>query len=265
MDPKKISNLLLQTTNGLIGTTTNFVLYTLYFTLLLPGATTPRRLYKAADDAEQMLDELNYEKIKHAVYHLTTQGLIKRLTKEGRLEITITEAGRKRLVRSLPTYRSDRPWDQHIYLISYDIPKKSNNERDKLRTYIKTTGGALLQESLWINPYNPTRLLSEFTEKNSISGSILISKLGKDGAIGEETLPNLLNRVYHFDNLQKRYDEFIKKYRLSTPSSRFAAIIEYLSILKDDPQIPFPLEPRNFSAKAAYHLFLSVSLHPNAK
>ena len=162
---------------------------------------------------------------------------------EDRLSLAITKQGKQRIREMLPTYKTERPWDNHIYLISYDIPKIANRSRDVLREYIKRTGGALLQESLWINPYNPTLLLESFTRHRDIPGTILVSKLGTDGAIGGETLAELISRVYKLDVLQEAYEEFLETYRRSsgTPKRKLLWIILLFSSA-----IPssFPLEPK---------------------
>lgn len=252
MKRKRIRELLLQATDGLIGTVTNLILSECYFIMLLPGATSPIKIHHASQDAKRLVEELGYDTIKRALNTLIREGLIKRITKQGRIELAITALGRKRLEETIPTYRTNRPWDGHVYLISYDIPNDANKDRNSLRDYIRKTGGALLQESLWLNPYNPTKLLSEFCATHRIAGSVLVSKLGKDGAIGEEKLPNLLSRIYHLEDLWNRYDAFLKRYSKHAPVDAFRATIEYRAILKDDPQLPFALEPQGFPAKRAF-------------
>jgi len=115
----------------------------------------------------------------------------------------------------------------------------------------------VLQDSLWINPFNPTKLIDTFLSERNIPGTVLISKIGKDGAIGNETLPDLLERVYHLDHLRERYDDFIETYSKHT-ASPFAGIQEYLSILADDPQLPFPLLPKDFPDRKAHELYTSL-------
>jgi len=115
----------------------------------------------------------------------------------------------------------------------------------------------VLQDSLWINPFNPTKLIDTFLSERNIPGTVLISKIGKDGAIGNETLPDLLERVYHLDHLRERYDDFIETYSKHT-ASPFAGIQEYLSILADDPQLPFPLLPKDFPNRKAHELYTSL-------
>lgn len=199
-----------------------------------------------------MLDTVNYDTIKRAIAYLVKQGLITRPAKRDALTLSITNLGRERIAQLVPTYRTERPWDGHIYLISYDIPKRHNNSRDLLRDYVRRTGGALLQESLWINPYNPTVILEEFVREYGIVGTVLVSKLGTDGTIGEETLPVLLSRVYQLDELAGRYEAFLDAYRQPAKSPKTKITVDYLAILKDDPQLPFALLPKDFPSENAW-------------
>ena len=209
---------------------------------------------RMVEEVHNMLDTVNYNSIKRAISHLKTQGLILR-PKHDKLTLSITKLGQDRIANIVPMYRTERPWDGYLYLISYDIPKKSNASRDRLREYIRRTGGALLQESLWMNPYNPTLILEDFVRLRRISGTVLVSKLGKDGAIGNENLDVLLDRIYHLHTLVKRYQTFIDTYKQVKHPSLLSLSLEYFSILKDDPQLPFDLLPNNFPAEHAYQLF----------
>lgn len=248
MRSKTVSRQILKVTDGLVGTVTNFILLNLYFLASVGGVKTMGDANRVARDVHRMLDTVNYDTIKRAVGELRKQGLITK-SKRDTVAIAITKLGLARIKETIPTYRNERPWDGHIYLISYDIPEASSTIRDLLRQYIRRTGGALLQESLWINPYNPTLLLEEFTKNHGITGTILISKLGHDGTVGEETLPDLIARVYTLNELAERYEEFVTKGEHP---------MEYLAILKTDPQLPFPLLPEDFPAEAAWKRYQTL-------
>lgn len=260
MRRKDIVNIIGGATEGLLKTATDMVLLVTYLSLTHMSVRNAYQSRRAEEEAYRMLDEVNYQTIKRATYRLIAKGLLNRLSKGGREELIITKFGRKRIEEIIPVYRDKRPWDGHLYLISYDIPKEANEARNLLREYIRRTGGALLQESLWINPYNPTQILADFVTEHEIQGSVLVSKLGKDGTIGEETLPELINRVYHLDDLSERYEAFIQTYPLHAPvkSKLMETTVAYLSILKDDPQLPFPLESDDFAAARAHTHYLTL-------
>lgn len=249
---------LLAITDGVLGTVTDFTLV-LVFSFLSSAKPGRRTMYEALfnDEALRWHDEVNYQAIKSALYRLTTRGFVKRLKNRTGIALAITKQGKERISTTIPRYLTNRQWDGHLYLISYDIPATKNSARNLLRTYIHKTGGALLQDSLWINPYDPSGLLSEFVRARNIPGTILVSKLGKDGTIGEERTEDLLRRVYHLDELADRYDAFIEKFSSKTPLSAFMMFMAYIATLKDDPQLPFPLLPKNFPGGKAYTLFRS--------
>lgn len=261
MKRKEIIRVIGRASEGLFETVTDVFLLASYLSLTHLTVRNTYQAFQAGEDAHRMLDKINYQTIKKVTYNMIAKGLIKRITKEGREEIAITKFGRERIAANIPVYRINRPWDNHLYLISYDIPTQSNDARNLLREYIRKTGGALLQESLWMNPYNPTRILSDFVAEHDIPGSILISKLGKDGSVGDEKLTDLIRRIYQLDDLAERYVSFLNAFpkRNRQGLSPLAAALSYLPILKNDPQLPFPLEPDDFPAARAYQRYRNLT------
>lgn len=261
MRRKHVAQKILQATEGLVATATDLVLFLTILPFALPGAYTHGQVARRVEDVTSLISEdLNYRTIKSTVRKLIEAGLIAKHTKRDAVEIAITKLGRERIEAMVPVYHEDRPWDGHLYLVSYDVPAKPKHKRDMLREYLKRIGGVLLQESLWLTPYNPRDIINDFVQSRGIGGSILVSKLGTDGAIGEETLPNLIRRVYRLDELNDRYADFLDTYEGKRKSrSLFGVATAYLSILKDDPQLPFPLLPKDFLGEQAYHLYHSLT------
>ncbi len=258
MKRKEIIRVIGSVSEGLFESVTDVLLLATYLSLTHMTVRNAYQANRAGEDAHRMLDKINYQTIKKVTYNMVAKGLLKRVSKAGREEIAITKFGRDRLKTIIPVYQVNRPWDGHLYLVSYDIPTQANDARNLLREHIRRTGGALLQESLWLNPYNPARILSEFVAEHDIPGSILVSKLGRDGSVGDEKLPDLIRRVYDLDNLSVRYKSFLNTY---TKRSIYPleATVSYLSILKDDPQLPFPLEPDDFPAARAHKRYLVLT------
>ena len=260
MRKKQVMTKLLQATEGLVATATDFVLFLTILPFALPGAYTTGEVSRRTQDVLDLVGEdLNYRTIKNTIRKLIAAGLVVKNTKRTALELAITKLGRERIEAIIPTYHRDRPWDKHLYLVSYDIPAKPNHKREMLREYLRRIGARLLQESLWLTPYSPRDLVDDFVSVKEIGGSILVSKLGTDGAIGEESLPDLIRRVYQLDALNARYDEFIETYENKKRVIPFKATVDYLSILKEDPQLPFPLEPKEFLGKKAFRLFQAIT------
>ncbi|MBI3559691.1 hypothetical protein HY087_01000, partial [Candidatus Gottesmanbacteria bacterium] len=113
--------------------------------------------------------------------------------------------------------------------------------------------------SVWITPYNPIDLVRSFAEEKELSGTVIVSDLGKDGAVGEEDLRALLVRIYKLEELNGRFEEWLSSVEDSDGIDHHA-IIGFLAILKDDPQLPFPLLPPWWKGDKAYELVKSQLL-----
>lgn len=255
MQRKKLIELIGKSTDFVAGTLTDTILFLFFLYGSSFGKLGSRGIYRAFQESESALSEINYQSIKRAINKLTEEQVFDRTSTEHELTIALTTLGEKRIATAFSTYKTKRPWDENIYLIAYDISNQANPTRNKLRTFIKTTGGALLQESLWMTPYDPREALGDFAREKGIEGTILVSRLGKDGFIGNQRLEELIARVYGYKALANRYDNFIETYRHGRVTSPLSLSFAYYSILKDDPQLPFALEPKNFPGGEAYRLF----------
>lgn len=209
-------------------------------------------VYRSGLVADHFLDKHNYETIKHAVANARRHGFIKKIGRGRRAIPEITEAGKKRLTTILPAYDEKRVWDQRLHLVTYDIPEKKRHDRELLREYLRRIGCGMLQESVWITPYNPIDTIRTFIEENNLAGTIIISDLGSDASIGEEDIHTLLERIYKLDKLNDRYEELLKDSR-QQKNGGHNLLLSYLAILRDDPQLPFSLLPSWWKGDEAYH------------
>jgi len=257
MRKKDIAIQIEKITGDIFGTVADVFLFQTFLVYTIAGKHTHYEIDKAFLNAQALLSEINHKTISQSLSTLIRKKLIKRMTKEGRMEIAITEEGKRRIYERIPTYKTTRPWDGYLYLVSYDIPNKHNNARNKLRLYLRRIGCALLQESLWVTPYNPHEIVEEFVNLHEIPGTILVSKLAKDGSIGDEDTQTMIARVYQLEELKNRYDAFIAHHTPSAHVSLSELAIDYYALLRDDPQLPFKLEPPDFSGTKAYTCFQS--------
>lgn len=229
------------------------VLAGIYFNLEAPFLIKHKK-HLIEDRIGEDLETLNFQKIKSACNRLKQKGLIQYLREKETLP-KITKLGENRLKRIIPFYDKERIWDGLIYVISYDLPRKKNKERDYLRRYLKKINCGMLQQSIWITPYNPTILLSNFINKNNLDGELLIiSSIGKDSTVGGMSKAELMRKVYPLIRINMRYGEFIYNFK-NGKINRDGLVFLYLSILRDDPQIPFSLLPDDWLGEKANMLF----------
>lgn len=242
---------------GVLATTIDVVLFSLLYgaELTTAGHSSPG-VAQAADKALWQLESLAIDKevIKRAIWKATHKGLIRRQRRKDKTFWEITKEGKRRLQSLIPQYDGKRVWDGRIYLITYDIPEKRYKDRNLLREYLRRIGCGMLQASVWLTPYNPKKVLEEFIKKRKLAGAVIVSDIGEDGSVGEEDLDDLINRVYKLDELNERYQEFIEAVKRERLDKRQIAF-KFLSVLADDPQLPFGLLPYNWQGKKAFQLF----------
>ena len=241
---------------GLLSTAVDLVLVSIFYSFEVASAGYGGAR-KAGIRTHEDISGLNYQTIKRAFTRLRRKGLIQS-TKEKLLLPKITAEGKKRLEAILPKYDERRVWDQRIYLVTYDLPIRRNYDRDRLREFLKKIGCAMLQYSVWLTPYNPTKLIEEFTEERNLEGLILVSSLGKDGTIGDKELSELMEEVYHLSELNRRYGGLLIEAKQSN-FSKEKVVFSFLSILQDDPQLPFELLPEDWLGEQAYRLFQKLT------
>lgn len=232
------------------------VLVAIFFNMELL-ATKRKDWQKLEIYVENDLEEFDYEKIKRSIAYLRKKGLIQSGKEKFDLP-QITQAGQRKLTSILPQYDEKRVWSKRVYLITYDLPVNKNKERNYLRFFLKKIGCGMLQKSVWVTPYNPTKLIDEFTKEKSLSDLILVSSLGKDGTVGNLDLKDLFVNVYKLRKLNEEYREFILNVK-KNKSTKDQLVFNYLNILGRDPQLPFQLLPEWWLGDTAYNHFNKIT------
>lgn len=225
------------------------------------------QLWRAGIAADRFLYDINYNILKNAIITAKKRRFVK--TTKRRAWPQITEEGKRRLFSIIPRYDEKRTWDGRMHIITYDIPETHGNDRHLLRDYLRRIGCGRLQDSVWITPYNPIDTIRAFIEEHGLIGNVIVSDMGQDGSIGEEDLRSMIVRMYGLKALNTRYEEFLDE----TDGQKLdqLTVVRYLSILKDDPQLPFSLLPQGWKGTEAYkriksHLhILSKQIRPVSK
>ncbi|HLE49276.1 MAG TPA: PaaX family transcriptional regulator C-terminal domain-containing protein [Patescibacteria group bacterium] len=262
MGQKDISEKVKSITEGVISTSVDLALVSIFYGIEFASSGYSGRGFGASEKALDKISQINYKTIKRSVYYLKRKGLIKTVKQkinEGLTLPSITKEGKDRLNIILPRYHKKRTWDGKIYLITYDFPIDKNVERDNLRDYIKKLGCGILQKSVWITPYNPTGLIESFVKGNNIDNElILISSLEKGETVGGLNLSELLEKVYGLEELNNSYERFINLIKSREIKSKDQIAFSYLAILRNDPQLPFEILPYDWKGDRAYRLFKNI-------
>ena len=238
-------------TEGVFSTMIDATLWLVVYTssMSVPQSSIGQ-LWRAEHAADEFLSSINYETIKRSIAEARRRGLLRSGKRVRKTWPQITEAGKRRLASALPKYEQTRPWDGRMYLVTYDIPEKQKGDRDLLRESMRILGCGKLQESVYVTPYDPREIVAEYVRTHHLSGTIVVSDIGKDGSVGNETLKELVYRVYALDQLNERYEEWLREASGSSVDRWLA--VAYFSILRDDPQLPFALLPKWWKGDEAY-------------
>ncbi len=173
--------------------------------------STSGQVFRAQWAADRFLSQVNYDVIKDAIKHARRRGWFRHSRKRHALP-EITQAGKKRLADILPHYDEQRVWDGRMHLVTYDIPERRYADRQLLREYLKRIGCGRLQDSVWMPPYNPIDTIRTFVEERDLTGTVIVSDMGKDGAIGEEDRRSLIVGVYRLEELNDRYEDWLQEH-----------------------------------------------------
>lgn len=204
------------------------------------------------------MEQINYQSLKRAIYNARQKGWIAPAKKGESVLPVVTKAGKRRVEARLPFYDEERVWDKTLHLVTYDVPEKKRYDREALRDKLLSLGCGMLQESVYITPYNPQEVLRDFITERELKGAVIVSSVGKDGSIGEEDILDLVYRVYKLEKLNERYKDYLSDFAIKGKGKKegepLGAIFSYLSILRDDPQLPFELLPKDWLGGKAYRL-----------
>jgi len=256
---REVNRKIKQISGGLLFNLTDLVLGEMFFSmnLLAETGSSPRRVWRSFYQAQEDLAVVNAQTFSRAIYYLKKKGLIDYVRDDLHSKPRITRQGRARLAAVLPEYLEERPWDGKIYLVTYDIPELQRDDREILRDHLKKIGCGMLQASVWLTPYNPRETLQDFIHKKNLEGLVIVSDLGRGGSVGRMKLEELVDRVYDLSALNSRYALFVSKYKGKKKGEVDGAKVgfEFLSILKDDPQLPFELLTTDWEGEQAYLVY----------
>lgn len=92
-------------------------------------------------------------------------------------KIRLTKRGRE-LLKQIQIYditiiKPDK-WDGIWWLVSYDVPKKFDRQRDHFRFHLKRMGFYQVQDSLWVYPFQCKQEIAVIAKELEISPFIII-------------------------------------------------------------------------------------------
>lgn len=238
---------------GWLGTAADLGLVALYLAVagsgIHPG--NANKIYATAGKLFTSLRSKRLQKsLKHSLYHLSDYGW--------RSGWKISSKGFKRLKDIMPRYIEERDWNGWLYLIIYDIPENLKRSREKLRKQLRQLSDGMIQESVWVSFDDPEPFIEDIIEMNELEDFVLILKTKPVGRARKNLIP-ILASAYGLKNLNLRYEVFLDLVAQNKKPVEELAL-RFLSILKDDPQLPFRLLPEDWLGDKSHNIYLKKIL-----
>lgn len=134
-------------------------------------------------------------------------------------------------------------WDGKWRILSYEIPERKREMRDRLRRQVSSWGLGPWHRSFWITPHpiipDLKQLVSNKEEEQYVQA------FESEHVFGNRSV--LIEKVWETSNLEKKYRLLFKSWHdmLSTQDSKFTklnkVISAYIAILRQDPGLPTEL------------------------
>lgn len=219
--------------------------------------------YLKLDDRTLSFLDLNLnQKTKSTLATMVGEGLLEEREVEGRMEYRISQrTGFIALCLSFPYFRFLKDsWDQKWRILSYEIPEKKRELRDKLRREVAGWGLGPWHRSFWLTPHPIIEQL-----KNLITGKEeerYIQAFEADHVFGDREV--LIEKVWARSQLDKKYRELFKKWHdiLSKDEDKAAKFkkvsSEFITILKTDPGLPKDLLGDSWIGLEAFNIFREI-------
>lgn len=179
------------------------------------------------------------------------EGLVYKLTRAGFAELCLTFPFFRYLVDG---------WDGRWRILSYEIPEKKRELRDRLRREVAGWGLGPWHRSFWLTPHPVTEAL-----KNLIHGKEeekYVQAFESEHVFGDKE--TLIEKVWAKSKLEVRYRELFRVWHetLSTEldkANKFRKVVtEYVTILKDDPGLPRELVGETWIGFEAFTIFKEI-------
>lgn len=208
---------------------------------------------------QKIFDITLNQKTKGTLSALLKEDLIEKSAEE--LKYRLTEKGYQAICLEFPFFRFLKgEWDGLWRIISYEIPEKKREIRDRLRREMRGWGLGPWHRSFWLTPHPIISNLKDLVYGKEEEK--YIQAFESTHVFGD--MENLVEKVWGKSEIDKRYREIFKKWHsiLSQEKPKEDKMKEilrhYIEILRDDPGLPASLVGRKWIGNEAFEIFKEI-------
>lgn len=173
----------------------------------------------------------------------------------------ITEKGFHELCLGFPIFRfMKETWDGKWRILSYEIPEKKRDLRDRLRREVAGWGLGPWHRSFWLTPHpiihNLKLLISQKEEEQYVQA------FESEHVFGDREI--LIEKVWQKSLLDKKYRDLFKKWHdiLSKDEEKTTklkmVVDQYIVLLRLDPGLPADLIGKTWIGYEAFQIFKEI-------
>lgn len=218
----------------------------------ISGLLKENLIQKSADNADNKADSPT-SKINNAANtnNVSEKPGTYRLTDKGFIELCLKFPFFRFLVQK---------WDEKWRVISYEIPEKKRQLRDRLRREMEGWGLGPWHRSFWLTPHaiitELTNLTYQKEEEKYIQAFEADHIFGDRGVLIEKVWgKSLLDKKYRL--LFKKWHEILSKEEDKVDKFR-KVIADYLIVLREDPGLPSQLLGKEWIGYEAFNIFKEI-------
>lgn len=212
------------------------------------------------DKQKELIFDLSFnQKTRGTLSALVREGLVEKSTPEN--TYILTEKGFAELCLTFPAFRyMKNPWDGKWRILSYEIPEKKRELRDRLRREVAGWGLGPWHRSFWLTPHPITGNLKELVSQKEEEQ--YVQAFEADHVFGNREI--LIEKVWGKSDLDRKYRELFKRWHSILSSEgdkndKFRKVVsEYVGILKTDPGLPVELIGQSWIGFEAFTIYKEI-------
>lgn len=136
-------------------------------------------------------------------------GKIEKVIKKGEVYLRLTSSGQEKIKRDFPIVSlQNQKWDKKWRIVIFDIAEVSRRTRDLLRLKLKELGFGMLQESVWLTPYDFLLDFREFLKEKELGDFVYAMEVSHLLAGDSQAL---VNRIWKLNKLNEEYETLLGK------------------------------------------------------
>jgi len=200
------------------------------------------------------------QKTKSTIHSLIKKGALRESSSESNA-YSLTDVGFVDASREFPYFRFlKQDWDGVWRVLSYEIPEKKRELRDRLRREVASWGLGPWHRSFWLTPHP---IISDL--KNLVSGKEeqqYVQAFESSHVFGDREV--LIEKVWGKTKLHERYKELFRQWhdilsRDLAKLDKFSLIVNaYIEVIRVDPGLPRELLGNNWIGYEALDLFSEI-------